>query len=268
MIEGNATQIHQVLINLCINARDAMPQGGRLTLNASNLRVDESYIQLNVDAHVGPYVQVTVTDTGVGMGAETRTKIFTPFFTTKGAEGGTGLGLSTVAGIVKEQGGFINVSSKQGRGTEFQVFLPAIKTGTAPEALDPLISSGKGKLILVVDDEAAIRAITQASLEAYGYGVITAQDGIEAIALFAKHSANINAILIGMMMPIMDGETAILTLQRMAPEVQIIAMSGLAFYQNSQDFIEKHAVAAILNKPYTTKKLLETLQAVLSIAPS
>lgn len=263
MIEGNATRIHQVLINLCVNARDAMPEGGKLTLNASNLRIDESYVQVSADAHIGAYVNITVTDTGVGMNSETLAQIFTPFFTTKEIEGGTGLGLPTVLGIVKEHGGFVTVSSQVGKGTTFQVFFPAVKTATALPPIDPALPTGEGQLILVVDDEPGVRAITQVALETYGYRVLTAQDGIEAIALFAQYSETISVVIMDMMMPIMGGETAIRTLQRMEPGVRLIAMSGLSFAQTPKDFVAKHKVDAILAKPYTTTKLLETLQQVL-----
>ncbi|NJR39200.1 MAG: PAS domain S-box protein [Leptolyngbyaceae cyanobacterium CSU_1_4] len=179
LISGDATQIHQVLMNLCVNARDAMPQGGTLTLSATNLWLKETDIQKPLDAPAGAYIALTVADTGTGMPPEIVARIFDPFFTTKEIGKGTGLGLSTTIGILKSHKGFINVSSEVGKGTEFKVFLPAIDTTTLEPVKETKVSPMNQKVILVVDDEASIRSVTQATLEAHDYTVFVANDGRE-----------------------------------------------------------------------------------------
>jgi CheY-like chemotaxis protein len=262
-VYGDSTQLHQVLMNLCVNARDAMPDGGTLTISAENLLIDQNYARMNLEAKVGPYTVITIADTGVGIPPEILERIFEPFFTTKEAGKGTGLGLSTVIGIVKSHGGFINVYSEIERGTSFKVYLPAVQgTETEPtQQLEPL--AGKGELILVVDDEPAIQEITRASLETHNYNTLIASDGIEAIALYAQNRNKISAVLMDMMLPSLDGLTAIRTLQKINPEVKIIATSGL---MSSSKLTEASAVGikTFLSKPYTVKELLLTLQKVLS----
>ena len=213
-VSGNATQLHQVLMNLCVNARDAMPNGGILSILAHNFLVDENYARMNLEAKVGTYSVVTVADTGVGIPPEIVDRIFEPFFTTKEVGKGTGLGLSTVLGIIKSHGGFVEVNSTIGKGTQFSVFLPTVNATEPLEETESEIPSGQGELILVVDDEAAIREIDRASLETYYYRVLTAKDGIEAIALYAQHRDEIGLVLIDMIMPTMDGATTIRTLQK------------------------------------------------------
>ncbi|MFH7030134.1 MAG: response regulator [Heteroscytonema crispum UTEX LB 1556] len=260
-ISGDSTQLHQVLMNLCVNARDALPNGGKLKIAAENLVVDENYTKMNFDAKVGSYVVITVADTGIGITPETLDRIFEPFFTTKELGKGTGLGLSTVLGIVKSHDGFINVYSEVGKGTTFQVYLPAIEATETAEEQDQELPQGSGELILVVDDEPAIREITKASLENHNYQAITASDGIEAIALYAENRDKISVVLTDMVMPSMDGVTTIRTLRKINPAVKIIAVSGLA----SNDKVNaayKMGVKAFLSKPYTAKKLLETISTV------
>ncbi len=261
-VSGDATQLHQVLVNLCVNARDAMPDGGTLNISAENLLIDQHYAQINIDAQVGPYIMITVSDTGIGIPAETLDRIFEPFFTTKELGKGTGLGLSTVIGIIKSHGGFVNVYSEVGQGTQFKVYLPAIEGAEMLQLDDLQLLPGKGELILVVDDEVAIQTITKTSLETYGYRVLTASDGIEAIAVYAQHKEEISVVLIDMMMPEMDGSTAIRTLQRINPHVKVVAVSGLV----SNDKLAQVAsigVQTFLSKPYTTKELLTTIHEVL-----
>jgi K+-sensing histidine kinase KdpD len=164
MITGDATQLYQVLMNLCVNARDAMPNGGRLQIEVENLIVDEHYARMHVDAKPGPYVVVSIVDNGAGIPGHFIDKIFEPFFTTKEAGKGTGLGLSTVLGIVKSHGGFVNVYSEEGKGAKFRVYLPATKTAAPPhtESTPSDLPMGQGELVLLVDDELAIREITGA----------------------------------------------------------------------------------------------------------
>ncbi|PMB12633.1 hybrid sensor histidine kinase/response regulator [Fischerella thermalis CCMEE 5282] len=262
-VYGDSTQLHQVLMNLCVNARDAMPDGGSLTISAENLLIDENYARMNLDAKVGPYTVVTVADTGVGIPREIVERIFEPFFTTKELGKGTGLGLSTVIGIVKSHGGFVNVYSEVGRGTQFKVYLPAaqkIQIESTPQ-LEPL--AGKEELILVVDDEPAIQEITRASLETHNYKTLVASDGIEAIALYAQNRDKISAVLMDIMLPSLDGLTAIRTLQKINPSVKIVATSGLASSSKLAQASTTN-ISGFISKPYTVKELLLTLQKVLN----
>ncbi|RCJ19722.1 hybrid sensor histidine kinase/response regulator [Nostoc minutum NIES-26] len=263
MVSGDSTQLHQVLMNLCVNARDAMPNGGKLTISAQNLFIDENYARMNLEANMGPYVVMTVSDTGVGISGEILDRIFEPFFTTKPVGQGTGLGLSTVIGIIKSHGGFVDVRSEIGSGTHFKVYLPAVG-GTEilnAEELTPL--TGNGELILVVDDEPAIQDITKTSLETHQYQTLIASDGIEAIALYAKHAEKISAVLIDLMLPSLDGLTAIRTLKKINPQVKIVATSGL-LSRNKLEALDNAGVATFLSKPYTINELLLALQKVLN----
>jgi len=260
---GDATQLHQVLMNLCVNARDAMPDGGTLSISAENVFIDQNHAKMNLDAQVGSYIVITVADTGTGIPPEILDRIFEPFFTTKEIGKGTGLGLSTVIGIIKSHGGFVKVYSEVGRGTQFKVYLPEAEVDQITPVEDLELPTGKGELILVVDDEAAIRDITKTSLETYNYRALTASDGIEAIALYAEHRQEISVVLTDMMMPSMDGATTIRTLRKIEPHVKIVAVSGLV----SKDKLAQVAsigVKTFLPKPYTTKELLTTLHEVLS----
>ncbi len=262
LIAADATMLHQVFMNLCVNARDAMPNGGQLSIKTENLTIDKNYARMNLDAHVGPYVVVTIADTGMGIPPDIIERIFDPFFTTKDIGKGTGLGLSTVIGIVKSHQGFINVYSEVGKGTRFTVYLPATEideTKTIVEADPPY---GQGELILVVDDETAIQEITQVTLESHGYTVMTANDGIEAIALYAEHKQNISAVLLDLMMPSLDSATTMRTLHKLDPQVRIIAMSGLATNESVTKTM-KEGVQAFLAKPFTAPELLNLLARIL-----
>ncbi|MBW4595051.1 MAG: response regulator [Brasilonema angustatum HA4187-MV1] len=261
MVSGDGTQLHQVLMNLCVNARDAMPNGGTLTICAENLFIDENYAQMLLEAKTGCYTVITVSDTGVGIACEIIDRIFEPFFTTKEQGKGTGLGLSTVIGIVKSHGGFVNVCSEVGSGTHFKVYLPAVQ-GTETLPLEEVeVLAGHGEVILIVDDEPSIQEITKASLEAYNYQILTASDGIEAIAAYAQHKNEISAVLIDMMLPALDGLTVIRTLQKINPQVKILATSGLMF--TTKLATVGNNVKSFLPKPYTVKELLHALQQVL-----
>lgn len=259
-VVGDATHLHQVLMNLVVNARDAMMGGGTLSISAENVLIDEHYARMNLEASVGSYIMITVADTGVGMPPEIVDRIFEPFFTTKEFGKGTGLGLSTVRGIITSHGGFVNVSSQVGRGTEFKVFLPAVEATATPVAENLELPTGNGELILVVDDEVPILETTKISLEAYNYKVLTASDGIEALAQYAQHKDEISVVLVDMMMPSLDGAATIRALQKMNSHVLIIAVSGLVA-SNKQ--LGVAGVKTFLSKPYMTKELLQTLHNIL-----
>ena len=259
LVAGDATQLHQVLMNFFVNARDAMPGGGKLTIKADNLTIDDNYARMNLEAKPGRFVLITIADSGMGISPNIINRIFEPFFTTKELGKGTGLGLSTALGIVKSHGGFINVYSEPGRGTQFKIYLPAAESpfavGADASASLPL---GRGELILVVDDEIAIREITKGTLEAYGYRALTAADGTEAVALYAQHKDEIKAVLTDLMMPYMDGPVTIRALHKLNPNVRIIASSGLA--ENSRAI---EGAKLFLPKPYTAERLLNALAEVI-----
>jgi two-component system, cell cycle sensor histidine kinase and response regulator CckA len=265
-VTGDPTQIHQVLMNLIVNARDAMPRGGILSVKAENVSIDESYSRMILDARPGQFVLITVTDTGTGIPAEIIGRVFEPFFTTKEHGKGTGLGLSTVLGIVKSHGGFVNVYSQISRGTQFRAYFPAAESPHITRAREERadVPLGHGELVLVVDDEAAIREITRSTLETFGYNAITAGDGTEAVAIFAQNKDAIEVVLTDMMMPYLDGTGTIRALQKMDPNVKIIASSGLADDGKAAE-AGAAGVKIFLSKPYTAEELLiaiaETLAA-------
>ena len=259
---GDATHLHQVLMNLSVNARDAMPKGGILTIKAENLVITENDAELQMDVQPGSYVVVTVSDTGNGIAPEILDRIFEPFFTTKEVGKGTGLGLSTVIGIIKSHKGFITVSSKLGKGSEFKVYLPSVEAAVDLYEEEWELPMGNGELILVVDDEAAIREITKSSLKTYGYQVLTAKDGVEAIALYVEHKNDISLVLVDMMMPVLDGANTIRTLQKINPQVKTIASSGLVSGTHFQE-IGNTSANKFLAKPYTTQELLEVMHNLL-----
>lgn len=258
-VSGNTTELHQVLMNLVVNARDAMPDGGILKISAENVVIDEKSTQINIDAQIGAYIVISVSDTGTGIPPEIQERIFEPFFTTKEVGKGTGLGLSTAIGIIKNHDGFVNVNTKVNQGTEFKVYLPALSDRTQP-LHNPEIAAptGNGEWILLVDDEAAILEITKSSLEKHNYQVLTASNGIEAVAIYAQHQQQISVVLLDMMMPLMDGAIAIRKLQTINPHIKIIALSGLLSPQHIKEVTDM-GVSAFLSKPCTSNELLQTI---------
>jgi PAS domain S-box-containing protein len=264
-VTGDPTQMHQVFLNLCINARDAMPEGGQLTVSMTNVLLDELDVRGNREGRPGAFVMLTVQDTGIGISPETRDKIFEPFFTTKEIGKGTGLGLSTALAIVKSHQGFIQLDSKPGAGTTFNIYLPANphEAATKPVAVEPArLAHGHGELILVVDDEAGIRALSKRTLERYGYRALLACQGAEALSLYVQHRDDIAVVLTDMTMPIMDGPALIIALKAMNPRVRVIASSGLTS-SGGVDRAVGEAVEHFLPKPYTADALLTILREVL-----
>jgi PAS domain S-box-containing protein len=271
-IIGDKTQLHQLLLNLAINARDAMPRGGQLSLRAQNLTVDAQFAALHAPLQAGSGVMLQVADNGEGIPEANLQKIFDPFFTTKEIGKGTGLGLSTVLGIVKSHHGVVTVESQVGRGTVFSVILPATPLPAENEG-DPEAASlprGLGEIILVVDDEANVAAAARRILETHGYKVLAVGSAREALALYAGESGNIAAVLTDIMMPGMDGIALIRGLRQMDPRAKIIASSGLR-----QDLagssragqLEGLGINGFLAKPYTPEKLLRMLRDLLKEIP-
>jgi PAS domain S-box-containing protein len=266
-IQGDPTQLHQVLLNLAVNARDAMPHGGSLTFGAANLVIDEQYVRTSAEATPGQHVVISVADTGVGIPPDILPRIFEPFFTTKPVGEGTGLGLSTVHAIVKSHGGFITVQSEPGTGTTFRIHLPADPAlrSASEHPFVARIPRGHGELVLVVDDETAVRVVTQQTLEAFGYRVLTAADGAEGVALFASHHDEIDLVLTDMVMPVMDGATAIAAIRRIRPSIRIIAASGFNAMRNGAPIVVE-GVHHNLSKPYNADTLLTQIRRVLDDA--
>ena len=257
---GDSTQLQQVLLNLCVNARDAMPSGGRLAINAENATLVPQDTALHGDAQVGAHVVIQVEDTGTGIPRAILDKIFDPFFTTKALGKGTGLGLSTSLAIVKSHGGFIHCYSELTQGTQFRIYLPAEtraveKISAAPKSELP---RGNGETILVVDDEAAIREITRRTLERFGYRVLLAADGSEALTTYMAHRGTVALVLTDMMMPVMDGPATIEALHSIDPGIRIVAASGL-----TMDGQARH-VKRFLPKPYRAETLLWALRDTLA----
>lgn len=263
LVSADPTQVHQVLMNLAVNARDAMPSGGTLKITAHNVFIDEIAARTNIDSRIGNYVLITVEDTGEGISEDVIDRIWDPFYTTKETGKGTGLGLSTVMSIVKSHNGFINLYSEPRKGTKFSVYLPASLNETKSDGGNQVsrYRTGSGELILVVDDEANIRQVTAATLEKYGYKTVAAADGTEALAVYAQNQAEIDLVITDMAMPFMDGAATVRALRRLNPELKIIAASGLTDQQ--QDDIKDLKTDAFLTKPFTAEKLLSTIADVL-----
>jgi PAS domain S-box-containing protein len=265
---GDPTQIHQVLLNLAVNARDAMPEGGQLSFTARNVELQERLQFLDFEIPPGRYVSVSVADTGMGIAPEILERIFEPFFTTKPAGQGTGLGLSTVLGIIKSHGGLVEVKTKVGAGSTFTVFLPAAPVEALPEApaQRPALSQGRGETVLVVDDEAGTLQIIQSTLEARGYQVITARDGRQAMARFAEHGHAIKVVVTDIMMPVMDGLALIRSLRKLCPALPVVITTGLMDPpggESREAQLRGLGVAHFLHKPFQAEELLATLSEAL-----
>jgi PAS domain S-box-containing protein len=262
---GDATQLHQILLNLCVNARDAMPHGGTLTLEAESLEVDAVYASSVHDAKPGKYLALRVRDTGTGIPPEIIDRIFDPFFTTKGPDKGTGLGLSTVMGIVKGHGGFLQVHSQPGQGSMFTAYLPVADakgedTGLPAEAVVEF--RGQGETILLVDDEAALRKVARAVLRRLNFTPLTATDGADGLIQAAQHRTELHAIITDLHMPYMDGLEFVRALRRMLPDIPIVVASGRMEDTMIAEF-KTLGVTSRLDKPFTEKQLAEALKTVL-----
>jgi CheY-like chemotaxis protein len=259
-------QLDQVILNLAVNARDAMPQGGRLAFRTANVELDESFVRRHPGARTGPHVRLVVRDTGVGMDAETQAHLFEPFFTTKGPGKGTGLGLATVYGIIKQSGGHIAVDSAPGRGATFIIHLPRVEEVAAiPEAELPPEDLPRGsETILLVEDEDGVRALAHEILEASGYRVLPARHGAEALDVSDGHGPSIDLLLTDVVMPGIGGRELVERLSVRRPDMRVLYMSGY-----TADALGPHGVleadTALLAKPFTpdilTRKVREVLDA-------
>lgn len=267
LVECDATQMQQVLMNLCVNARDAMPQGGTLSLRSENTQLNGDAATLHPKAHPGAYVVISVADTGTGIAPEILEKIFDPFFTTKPLGHGTGLGLPMVLGIVENHGGFVVVDSKVGAGTTFRVYLPAavneherlVGRSAATE-----LPKGNGELVLVVDDEPAIRRIVEVILSKNGYRTLVANDGREAVNTFRQRAGEFQLVVSDLMMPVQDGPTTIRMLRQMNPALKAVAITGLG---EEARIAEAKAAGAqtFLKKPFTAEQLLAAVKELLTV---
>lgn len=257
------TQIHQVLMNLCVNARDAMPERGALTLAAKNVSIRPADLAEMPGGRPGKFVCISVTDTGTGIPPELMAKLFQPFFTTKAPGKGTGLGLSTCQGIIKKHDGFMTVTSRVNSGTEFKVYLPAAKAASAELPASSIVEPpvGNGERILLIDDEEAILAMTRAALENYGYAVSTASNGLEALGIFQEHAAAIQLVITDHSLPLMGGKAIIAALRKIRPDVRVVITSGSE--KEVQDTMQQVRTEGFLAKPFTTETLLRMTHQIL-----
>lgn len=264
-VEGDATQVHQALLNLCLNARDAMPEGGTLELRARNVEADAVMIGSAPSARPGPYVGMSVKDTGSGIVPEIIDRVFEPFFTTKELGKGTGLGLASVLGIVHGHGGFVKVSSRVGVGTVFELFFPASKVGCAGERATAEVPApgGEGATVLVVEDEPAIQRTLQRALERRGYRVLSANHGAEGLRVYREHREAIRVVITDMMMPVMNGPTLVRLLRELDARLPIVAMTGLPERSTLKGF-EHLDLPVVLTKPFSSEELVRALQRCLA----
>lgn len=263
-VDGDPTQIHQVLMNSLINARDAMPGGGALTMTVDQVRIDEHYAAMSGNAEPGRYVRISVTDSGTGMPADVLPHIFDPLYTTKEAGTGTGLGLSTVATVMRGHGGFVSVYTEVGRGSTFRFHFPvAHGDGSLVEAARSRAElEGHGERLLVVDDEASVRSITQHTLEAFGYAVLTAETGDEALAWVRTRAGDIDLVVTDLAMPNMDGAALVRALREVAPGLPVVAVSGMGGTPEDER-VAGLGADGYLSKPYTAEELLTVIGGLL-----
>ena len=266
LVSGDPTQLTQIVLNLCVNARDAMPNGGAISVSVRNVQIDEQFAAMHRAAGAGSYVLLEVADTGTGISPAIVNRIFEPFFTTKDVGKGTGLGLSTVLGIARSHGGFVDVRSELGNGSTFAVYLPVL---AEPEAApvsghEPaVLPRGSGEVVMVVDDDQPTRDILARTLEKFGYRTLAAEDGAHAVSVFALHRPRVDIVITDMMMPVMDGPALVNALRRIEPAIPIIASSGL----NGDGDAARAAACGVnhvLPKPFSAEALLTLVRTVLS----
>jgi two-component system, cell cycle sensor histidine kinase and response regulator CckA len=266
-IRADPGEIEQVVMNLAVNARDAMPRGGKLTLETQNVVLDAAYAQAHAGVAAGRYILLAVSDTGTGIAPEIRARIFEPFFTTKELGKGTGLGLSTVYGIVKDNGGHVALYSEPGRGTVFKLYFPAIGAAAeGPEAAPETMTIAGSETILLVEDEAALRLIVSELLQEQGYVVLEAKDGADALRISDKHAGRIDVLMTDVVMPNMSGRELVERISSQRPETKVIFVSGY-----TDDAVVRHGVlsadVAFLQKPFRLEAVAQKIRAVLDAEP-
>ncbi|RJP73543.1 MAG: PAS domain S-box protein [Candidatus Abyssobacteria bacterium SURF_17] len=266
-VEADPGQVQQVLINLCLNARDAMPSGGKLNIETDHETLTVEQAQRHAEARPGSYVVLSVTDTGVGMDKETVQRIFEPFFTTKEKGKGTGLGLSMVYGVVKNHGGHVSVSSKRGKGSKFKIYLPASGKSEMRDASKQPAARGGNELILVVDDEEVVRSLAKDALESYGYTVLVARDGVEAVDAYRENNGNIGLVIIDMVMPRMGGRETFLKLKELNPRVKALLSTGYSRNGKVNEIL-RTGVMGFIQKPFQLEELLSRVRTVLDTKTS
>jgi two-component system, cell cycle sensor histidine kinase and response regulator CckA len=266
-VRADPGQIEQVLMNLVVNARDAMPQGGRVTIQTANIDLDDGFARRHPGARPGPAVMLAVADTGVGIDAATMKRLFEPFFTTKGPGKGTGLGLATVYGIVKQSDGYIGVDSAPGQGARFSIYLPRISSAVSEAEVAPdRVETPRGvETILLVEDEAGLRDLAREVLQQHGYRVLEARHGPDAFGAAEEHAGPIHLLLTDVVMPHMSGRELADRLRSMHPEMAILYMSG-----HTDDAIVQHGVLEagthFLQKPFSPETLVRAVRQVLDVA--
>jgi len=260
---ADPVQIDQVLMNLCLNARDAMPKGGRLIIETQNADLDQEYCRLHTYVQPGSYVLLLVSDTGIGMDAATIERIFEPFFTTKDVGKGTGLGLATVFGIVKQHGGFINVYSEPGKGTTFRVYLPSDHGVPDPAKVESDGQPSEGtETILLAEDHEGLRELAQETLEALGYHVVLATNGTEAVELFKTNPDQIDLVILDVVMPGLSGPDAYSEMSAIRPNLGVVFATGYTAESASLTSMVGKG-ATVLQKPFSAKSLSRAIRSVL-----
>lgn len=262
VVEADATQIQQVLMNLCVNALDAMPVGGELTIGTELAILTDDYVRTHLGAKRGSYVVLSVTDTGIGMDKETMKKIFDPFFTTKEKGKGTGLGLAMVYGVIKNHGGSVRVYSEPGAGSTFKVYLPANGVPEAKERFATRRPRGGNELVLLVDDEEAIRSLARDTLESFGYRVLLAENGKEAIEIYRLYKDTIGLVILDMVMPTLGGRETFLKLKELNPNVRALLSTGYSQNGKAKEILDS-GVMGFVQKPYQVEELLQKMRTVL-----
>ena len=263
VVEADPTQLQQVVMNLAVNARDAMPEGGRLVIETARVELDDAFCQAHPDLHPGWYALLSVSDTGVGIPLEIRPHIFDPFFTTKGVGKGTGLGLPVVYGIVKNHAGAIEVESQVGRGTTMKIYLPLSEqpvVEVATPAADLLTGT---ETILLVEDEPLVLEFGRTALEYFGYRVLTAQDGVEALEVFQAHQDEIALVILDVVMPRMGGRETARELKRRKPTVAVLLATGYDSPEEADEELGELEAYEFLRKPYRIRELAQAVRAVL-----
>src|SRR5262249_45269163 len=263
-VSADPGQLEQVIMNLAVNARDAMPQGGRLTLETASALLDQAFVQTHPGSTIGAHVRLSIHDTGCGMGPDVLAHLFEPFFTTKEPGRGTGLGLSTVYGIVKQHRGYVDVVSEVGRGTSVGVYLPRVETRLTPDRVTPRepLRPGSRETVLFVEDEVALRDLMHRVLTKGGYTVLTAGDGLEALALVEAHPGRIDIVVTDVIMPRMSGAELAARLRARDPAIRILYLSGYTADQLRSQ-ADLGADPTLLPKPFTSDGLLRKVREVL-----